>query len=419
MTVPTVTGSAGVYRFVWSGPENVTALVSRLRQDRSGNTTAELRLEGSKLDNPHLHQARLNLTSSTARHTLAKQLGERYTTDWATILEQLSVLTLERERAGEPVLTLTSEDAVEPRRFLVPPLLPEREPTIFFGPGGSGKSLFALLVGILVASGKAHKGLQLTPVERKSVLCLDWETHEDEARRRIKRLAQPLGLNAPVEINYRRCVAPLADDVEIIQETCREHSVGLLVVDSLAPACGGGEDLMLSAAATTFFQALRRLDTTALILAHPSKNSETKSIYGSVFFTNLARSVWEVVTHQGENEDSISLGFFHRKSNLSRLNRPFGVEFTFDGDEGAIEARPRDVLSIPQVSERASVSMRIAGLLLHSGALRPVEVAEALGEKEATARQTLGRMLDKKQVVRLDDGRYASRAEEDDAPFRF
>jgi len=420
VTAPTVYGSAGVYRFVWKEPESIVAFVSRLRQDRNGNTTAEIRLEGTTLPAPHLHQARLNLTSSTARHSLAKQLSERYAADWSTILEQLAVLTLERERAGEPVLTLTSEDAVKPRPFLLPPLLPEREPTVVFGPGGSGKSLFALFVGMLVASGTSHRALGLTPTRRTDVLYLDWETHEDEVRRRIKRLTTSLRVAHPVKLLYRRCVAPLADDVEVVQETRREHNAGLIVIDSLAPACGGGEDLMLSGAATVFFQALRRLDTTALIVAHPSKNSDTKSIYGSVFFTNLARSVWEVVTYQGVGEDSISLGFFHRKSNLSRLNKPFGVELTFAGDEGAIEARPRDVLSIPSVSERASVATRIARLLDRSGALQPKDIAERIGILPATVRKELQRMHEKGSVVAMEDGCYgAMTKEEDDAPFSF
>ena len=120
---PVVEGHSGVYRFHWE-EEEVTIKVSRIRTDRFGTTTAEIKVECSALPNPHLHLARLNLTSSTARKRLAEQLYELYPVEWGHILEQLCYLTLRLEREGEPWLSLTSEDQVEPIKYLLPPLLP-------------------------------------------------------------------------------------------------------------------------------------------------------------------------------------------------------------------------------------------------------------------------------------------------------
>lgn len=360
--------------------------------------------------------ARLNLTSSSARKRLADQLTEQYSIDWFTILEQLCVLTLTREREGEPWLCLTSEDKVEPVRYLLPPLLPQGEPTVIYGPGGSGKSLFALLLGALVATDEAAPKLNLAPTSRVCVLYLDWETNASEVRRRLHRLAKGLGIREPVKLRYRRCVQPLADDVEILKEAVLEFKAGLLIVDSLAPACGG--DLSVPETAMSFFRALRSLNCTSLVVAHPAKNSERKTIFGSVFYTNLARSVWEVQTYQDVGGNSISLSLFHRKSNLSRLQRPFGLEFLFEGDLGAIKVFPRTVVDVPEVGEKAPVWERIMALLPRSGPLKPKEVAERLGAPDSTVRKELARMRDRRLVVQLSDGRYAAKVHEEDVvPF--
>lgn len=415
MSRPTITGEGGKYHFYWED-EQVSITVSRIRTDRYGNVTAEVKIESHALSNPHLHMARLNLTSSSARKRLADQLTEQYSIDWFTILEQLCVLTLTREREGEPWLCLTSEDKVEPVRYLLPPLLPQGEPTVIYGPGGSGKSLFALLLGALVATDEAAPKLNLAPTSRVCVLYLDWETNASEVRRRLHRLAKGLGIREPVKLRYRRCVQPLADDVEILKEAVLEFKAGLLIVDSLAPACGG--DLSVPETAMSFFRALRSLNCTSLVVAHPAKNSERKTIFGSVFYTNLARSVWEVQTYQDVGGNSISLSLFHRKSNLSRLQRPFGLEFLFEGDLGAIKVFPRTVVDVPEVGEKAPVWERIMALLPRSGPLKPKEVAERLGAPDSTVRKELARMRDRRLVVQLSDGRYAAKVHEEDVvPF--
>lgn len=414
---PHVEGGGGVYRFEWEEPE-ITICVSRIHSDNRGNTSAEIKIESGALTPSHLHQARLNLTSSTARRRLAQHLEDSYPIGvWNTVLEQLCVLTLAKEREGEPWLSLSSDDAVSPVEYLLPPFLPKGEPTIIYGPGGSGKSLWGLLVASLVGTGREHPRLKLKPTGAQNVLYLDWETNSAEIRRRLYRLAKGLGWEEPIKLRYRRCVQPLADDVEQVQEAVQEFSAGLIVVDSVAPACGG--DLSIPETAMAFFRALRRLNTTSLVIAHPAKNAERKTIFGSVFYTNLARSIWEVQTYQDAGGDSISLGFFHRKSNLSRLERPFGVELVFDGDLGPIRAFPCDIMNIPEIGDQAPVKERILALLPQTGPLTPKEVAEQLGAPRDTVRKELRRLRDRKLLVQLDDGRYAARArqEEDLVPF--
>lgn len=102
---PELTCNAGVYSLAWSD-EKIHICIDRL-DDRKHITTAEVTVRyraPESTDYEHLHQARLNLTSTRERAALAKYLQDRVTElDWEAVLEQACVKTLQRHREGEPV----------------------------------------------------------------------------------------------------------------------------------------------------------------------------------------------------------------------------------------------------------------------------------------------------------------------------
>jgi hypothetical protein len=284
---------------------------------------------------------------------------------------------------------------------------------VLFAEGGSAKSLLALLCGILVASGESHDALGWTPDEKHQVLLLDFETTAEEHRRRLSRLARSLALSGDPAIHYRRSYIPLADDLDAVQRCVQEDNIEFLIVDSAGPASGA--DIFTPEAPIALFRALRRLDVTTLLLAHTAKgNVETnhRTPFGSVFFLNLARSVWELRRYQAPGEDSLRLGLFHRKSNVSRLSRPIGLEFIFDDEVGPITVGPADITEIPGVCEGLPVGRRIENLLPYSGPMRPKEVAARLGVSDAAARTALKRLHDRGLVTVLPNGLYAAVVEE-------
>lgn len=406
MRPPSVAGGGGSYVLTWDEPR-ITIHVSKLHADRNGGTTAELLIESAELANPHIHIGRLNLLSDTKKR-LAEQLELRFATDWAVVLEQVAVHVLRREREGEPVQVLTPADTATPTRYLLSPFLPEGEVTVLFAEGGSGKSLLALLISTLVASGRSVESLGLEPTARLPVLYLDYETTSSEHLRRLKGISESLGIPPSTEIHYRRSTIPVADDADTIQRLVHEREVGFLVIDSAAPA--SGTDIYDPGAPVALFRALRRIGTTSLLLGHVAKgngDATQRTPFGSVFFFNLARSVWEVRTRQTPGEDLLRLGLFHRKSNVSKLHRPMGFEFRFDGEMGPITVSPTDVQDMPGVSPDLSVGRRIERLLPESGPLRPKEIADRLQVKDDAVRAALKRLSDSGRVVHLDGGRYA------------
>jgi len=413
MSIPKISGGSGFYRLEWE-EEGIIITVSRIKEKSDGTLTAEVEIASTKTPYPHLKLTRLNLLSSRARKNLAQDLEGEYPIPWEPLLEQLAVYVTRREREGEPWLRLSSQGEVAPVEWLLRPLLVEGNPTVVVGPGGSGKSYATLFVALLVATGKKIPGIRLEPQRAAPVLLLDWESESREVERRLRRLSKGMGLEDSVEVIYRRCALPLADDLEAIQAAVTEFEPGLIVVDSMGPAVGG--DLLSAQDSTRFFAALRRLDVTVLIVAHTPKSGN--GVYGTVFHRNLARSVWEATAYTAAGENSVSLGLFHTKSNVSGLQPPIGLEFQFDGETGPVRVFPRDVTEIPMVSEKAPVKDRILALLPRTGPLSISDVAKQLGISYDTAKKTLYCLEEQKKVVRLDGGRFAAATEDPDVvPF--
>jgi hypothetical protein len=102
--------------------------------------------------------------------------------------------------------------------------------------------------------------------------------------------------------------------------------------------------------AIRFFNALRSLRVASLILAHVAKNSEEKTIYGSVFFSNFARSAWEMKKAQEAGEHIIRVGLYHRKTNLGPLQQPLGFKLHFGEAFSLINRSRNPAVSLPLTS---------------------------------------------------------------------
>jgi len=123
-------------------------------------------------------------------------------------------------------------------------------------------------------------------------------------------------------LTYRHCALPLAEDLNEIRRIVLEGDIKLIIVDSLGAACGG--DMNSAEVATRFFSAIRQLPVTPLLISHVSKEVEKeKTPFGSVYFYNYARNVYQLRKH--EEEDEITLGLWHKKCNFTKKNPPYGV----------------------------------------------------------------------------------------------
>src|SRR3990167_4839636 len=238
MSKPLLTVNAGVYLLKWE-PEQITMRIDRIREDKvnvTGEVTVKTTLPGIA---DHLHQARLNLTSTTARRTVSSHLKTRLDTlDWDAMVEQACVKVLEHYRQGEPVILVWNLERTNSEDFLVFPMIRLQEPTLVYADGGSGKSTVGALIAVMVQAG--YPGIKGLPVKYSgNVLWLDYEASADEVDERVKQIRPALGISDAVQLYYRYCSQPLSDEIEEIQRIVAELDITLIVIDSLALACGG------------------------------------------------------------------------------------------------------------------------------------------------------------------------------------
>jgi hypothetical protein len=200
-------------------------------------------------------------------------------------------------------------------------------------------------------------------------------------------------------IEYRRMTSTLADSVDSLQQIKKDKDIKLLIIDSLGPAARG--NLNDPEPAIRYHEALRRLEITSLTLAHCSKDQLTRkrTIFGSVFFTNLARAVWECKSEQETGEDEAIISLKHAKANLSRLHAPLGYKFTFSNSKITVtQTDLRDT----GLSSELPLSVRIKELLRH-GAMTVRDIAQALDANEPSVKTVLYRLNRKAVTVKVGD----------------
>jgi hypothetical protein len=396
---PEVVALGDELRFLW--PALTVEAVLTHPRDHSDGIRAELAILVASVE---VHWGQLNLASGPAREGVVKKLGAiDRGLPWREVLESTCRLGAQAFRAGEPVICLMPALRTEALRFLIPKLLVRGESNVLFADGGHGKSVLALTFALAASSGAALPGIAAAP-EPVNTLYLDWESCVEEHEDRLAKLMAGAGLTEAPPILYRPMTRPLAEEAAAIRTEISRHSVGLVIVDSWAPACGAepeGAD-----ATVRTMNAMRAFGhTTRLALAHVSKTSAEQRSgptkpFGSVFVQNLARNVWELRGTQDEDSDELRMGLFHRKVNGSRLLGSIGLRFTFAPDR--ILLAPVDIAREPDLVAHASLPKRIAAALA-SGALTVEEIAEHVGAPEKSVAAKLRTLKGKGTVLRLDN----------------
>jgi len=378
------------FNFTWPDlPFEVS--LSRIRESSRG-TSSELQVkfvQGTGKPKTLTHQT-LNLLTSKTK--LAGELNARQEAPWLSMLEQVCIITLRQLRQGEPIESLQPTDEDHPAWFVLNPLLYERNPTVLYGPGDSMKSYFALYCGLLLASGMCGPGLSVAP-EPWRVLFLDWEMSLQDVRGRVKMLqaGDPRLVGMP---DYRRCYQPLSDDVSELKTVLSEGKYDVLIIDSLAMAAGG-QELERAESPIRFNSALRSLNCTSLIIGHtpkPQEDQKERSLYGSVFFSNLTRNSWEC------RREGQTLGLYHRKHNLGPEHAPLG--FTIELDHETCRINETSLADDPVLSSGLPLQDRIAKALIEEPRQTLKELALMIGEKPASVKAKLH--LYKKRFMSMD-----------------
>ncbi len=393
MKPPSITEGVGFINYTWR-EFDLRVLVERVTDEGY----AELRFFAGDL---LLHTTRVNLMATTTMNGLAKRL-EKNSQDipWTDILTLITGKTMEIVRRGEPpeeIWPNEGDDLIP--SYLLEPILYLHHPTVIFGDYSTLKSLVALMIDYIIQLPYEDNDLGLITI-KESTLCLylDYEDDPSSFRRRWSALERGLGKGA-MPTFYKRMTGTLSDSIEQVQRIIQDKNIGLIIVDSLGPAARG--NLNDAEPAIKYHAALRQLGITSLTLAHTSKDQFTKkrSIFGSVFFTNLARAVWECKAEQETGEDEAVISLKHTKANLSRLHPPLGYRFNFTNNTITVS---KTDLRDTGLSGELPLSFQIKDFL-RGGAMSVKEIADGLDANEASIRTIINRLKEKGYLVKVGD----------------
>jgi hypothetical protein len=326
--VPVVRDICGGYELFWIGL-GLKVTVDHIQDE----DLVELSIYDK--DKP-VYISSFRLLSIAHKEALVKTLGRiNNKFDWFTIVNQISIECLSRIREGEPVVMLDANIGAKQPEFLVYPMFVKNNANIIYGDRSSAKSLFVLMITLMMTLGLDAYELKIKGDH--TILWLDWENDKYTTGYQKERILKGFGLEG-IEIAYLHLSNTLAKSVTQVQRKIREVGADIIVIDSLGIASGG--DLNASEPAINFFNALRQLPVTPLIIAHTSKDKMNlrKTVYGNAYYENLSRSIWEAVKEQDHSTNYLTLSLYQRKAPpFSGYQKPIGFRFNFEGDKICVE----------------------------------------------------------------------------------
>ena len=390
--------------------KNIRIRLDKISQDRY--TSADIRIEYLRplqFQAHHIFQSKANIDQSSGANGKTSMVKTCYNRaddmnyeEWDAIIEYSCVSVLEAFREDETAPAINLRDLAEAtdQGMLVSPLFPANEPSIIFGEGGTGKSIITLWIAGLVSEGF---GFDWVSAKKKNVLYLDYETSEAEFKRRGDKLSKGMGLDMPyANIWYRRYNSPLVDMVEHLREEIDRNDIGFIVVDSVGYAC---PEPISDKETNKYFNAMRTFPNVTFInIAHTSKeNSAKKTPFGSVFWWNGARSIWEIKKSQEQGESEINSVLHHRKINNGTMQKPIGFNLKFLPD--SISVNNADAKEIENYQVTRTRTDEIYQILLRSNEKMTLnEILYALDLDESKTNSVRASMSRSDTLVHFGDG---------------
>lgn len=362
----------------------VTFLFEEIEQRRSHEIEANIavweEVQGRPIE-PYV--GRLNILSPSAKETIRRGLDEQFGKGgWTALLNRATSMLKTTWQEQERSVSLADVTPVAAAPILFPPFF-VRGSTILYGPGESGKTMWAVAMARARTVPEGVASYEWTEVG--PTLYVDYEADEDTLAQR----AEMLG-GRPRELRYWRAGGiPFHEMLPGLKREIRQWGISYLIVDSAALACGG--EPQNPEASLRYFNALGVLGLPSLTIAHVTKDQKNMDHpFGSIFWSTSARSTVLCELHlDGQDETVSHIGLFHKKSNNVRRAAPMGLRLTINGT-ATFEQE-----SLPEeFDERLSAASRIRKYLLGTGKAKKVDISEATGLKPNTVKVTLQRMPD-------------------------
>lgn len=325
-----------------------------------------------------------------------EQLRERMMIDFDDELTLMGANNQRIAAAGRlNIVEMAGLREPSPATWTVDGLIPEGHISLLYGDGGQGKSYIAMAIAECIATGRPIAG---RPTEKGRVLFIDYELSEDEQVRRAYQVARGLGLDAPPPgLDY---LNPEGISLAEVAARLKDHNYSLLVLDSMGAAMRG--DMESARDVVPVFHALKPLGTVLLVDHQPKRGSADKyssmTAFGSVFKSNLARSVFQLQKGGASIDGGLLLTLRHKKCNFARLSEPIGLRAEFG------HAFTVNVEEIPlDAEEGLGPDDRILNALATLAPATAAEIADTTQMPGSTVRGRLAEL--KKQGVVKPDGK--------------
>ena len=388
--------------------QGITAMVEQPAKDRE---RIKCRLTIKTTSHGYLYgPISFDLLSGTKRLEAVRALKQRQDEDWATILEYVCRLAVSSLESSSDFVDMTTYQRTEEKRntWLIDGFLAKNKPTLIYADGGTGKSMFTVALAMSVASGlNIIPELEVNESTGGSVVYLDWEAELEDHDDRTEWICNGLSSDRKWEVNdfnihYIRCRTSIFQMHIQIQKRIEETGAQLLVVDSLVPSVDS--DANDADTARRFYQVLRSLDIPSLIISHTTKNpgdvdSKAKP-FGSAYWWNQARSVWEFRKEQTAGANHTDLALINRKSNNWSIVEPIGIRMKTENlkptDPGIPKVTFEPIALSSQnnsLAKAVPIKLRIVQALqtVVGGGLTTREIADEIAEEIDSVRMALRR----------------------------
>jgi len=274
---------------------------------------------------------RLNLASQTGRESYARSMSKivknKQGYDSALSIACNAVM---KELFSRPrCIDLVDAPQKKAEKWLLEPFILDGAPNVLFGEGGGGKTFVALRWMLSIATGIPFLGV--TPTKTVPCMFLDYEDKNHEGLDRLMKLCgsktlTPDGQTPDIEtlrnIKYFDPEGiPIHDLIPTLKATIAEKKIQFILIDSAVYACGGEPEK--AEVVSRFFNDIAKLGVTTLIIAHETKSENHDHVFGSIFWRNCPRNIWNAQSEKDPTDDrKVSFGLFHRKCNQSAIRQP-------------------------------------------------------------------------------------------------
>jgi len=305
----------------------------------------------------------------------------------------------------------------KPTEYLVDGLIPKGHPVMFFGDGGSLKSITTQHLGISVASEEVDTWLG-KKIPTLPVLNLEYEQSMEEHSTRGLQIMNGLQISTPTieDLMTLECDRfNFWDVVTLVQEWAEEECLGkdrdgVVILDSLGYALPGsledqGTAIMFY---RDFLVPLKKARITPIIVHHQPKYSQVP--YGSVYLVrNNFRSQWLLEDTGGSHSDTKTIRMRDTKRNYSGKKDDIHITGIFSDmdtpdEEKAIWVNPGSSTAPLKEKRLSKGEMVVEYLKANEGSTRE-QISEGTGISLKTVRNKISDLLNRSELEADKDKR--------------